>query len=1456
MVIPNEHATELKTRGKTLHLIQGSVLVLLVVVSVIALWPIQREVTHRLEMLKREIVVGIEQATGRRITYDSISPSIFRFVEIRGLNVYDRGGAPVPLLHINRLEVSYNIFRLLTGNPLNALNEISIENSSLTINTESDRDLVRFLSDLASKGGSGAAAGASPFPRSIRLSGKNLTVAVTGPSGSVTVDRLFFQLQNTGQAYDVQLRCGIVAVPASRPFGIDHAETAVRINGTVDRALKWSDLRVRFDGFASNLLNIARPTFRVTLRDGVWQLRKVQDKAPFDLQASYNTGNQQLRMSFAADGFRPEYYFTFGRDLQRYSPWLTSLISGSGSVDYGIASGSLQYKADVTAKIDNVLVPFPITVHSSVSGDAATARFAALDVTTDRGSASFEGDVSLATLLPQGTMSLRRVETPLGRPLSANLQLLRSGKSLSVTSGVVLLGDTALYDLAFRVAPDGGNLDFQLGASFDPATPTRQLTADGVAMMKPTPYIQLSIRAAGVPAAEVYSLASGSDLPAVEKRLQGLRLSTQLFVATDLKQFSFASPEVSISDAGPVPQRRITLRVSGNNRSLDVSNLSVDWRTYHVQGSFSGTYVDANRIRFSSTALVNNQSYSLAGYYQVNDTLVATGSFGLDLAAVREGDHFIFTLHTDKLPIPFAKRTTLASLDLQGVYANPSSWELVSSNTTLANLPFLPEPDSLIHLSARITSRGGDIYSLAFSDPISKVSGSGRLNLDIAPGSPSGSGWLQLAGDKGEAYDADFSFKPGTIDAAVNITKSPLARLGPLPVSGTVSGRVTVIGNPTEPDIAVKLSLPDGQIYSDPLTASAAFTLTRERLDLTSLDARYLTSSISKTTGVVDLAAGKFSLTSEFRGEVGGDPVAAQIGIVGAGTPVQNRAQIASIASKEVDAVAHVTGITVANIPAKSWQVAIRKNSKEVDFSGGPAGAIDGRILSSGAFTVSLKDPLPLTGQAQGTLTGSQINASLENVVLDLHAFDSVVKIPYFDISRGKARGNLQITGAVNDPDFEGALSATSVYGRTLVVPDEIGPFDTNLVFQGKSMSMSDVSIAVGNSSVLGNLDFTIDHWLPSSFNLRFTTQSPQGVHVKYTVSDIEFDGYATGTAVIKGDALGTEVDGNLTISSCVITINNSSGVGTTAAQSGAGTNTVYNFTFTTGKQVQFVWPNRRLPIVRSYADTGQVLHITSDGNAGTYSIVGDINVRSGEVFYIRQNFYIREGKISFNEDQNKFDPIVNLKAELREVGSDGKPVSIYLIVDNKPLSQFAPSFESDPVMTNEQILTMLGQDIYSQLGGQQIDLNNAVALTGDLLGQFSIMRAFEDRVKQALNLDLFSVRTDLLQNIIQEKVLGQAPPPSATPGYSLGRYLDNTTLFLGKYFGNDLFLEAMISLTSNNAFLNEYGNYGNLQVDSNILLEWKTPLFLLQLSVQPTPAQFLSSLLNASLSLSWGFSF
>jgi hypothetical protein len=357
-------------------------------------------------------------------------------------------------------------------------------------------------------------------------------------------------------------------------------------------------------------------------------------------------------------------------------------------------------------------------------------------------------------------------------------------------------------------------------------------------------------------------------------------------------------------------------------------------------------------------------------------------------------------------------------------------------------------------------------------------------------------------------------------------------------------------------------------------------------------------------------------------------------------------------------------------------------------------------------------------------------------------------------------------------------------------------------------------------------------------------------------------DGSASGQVRIAGDERKTTVTGDLQVGDCKIAL----GDFTQGKFVPEDTPTFVTLTAQTGKRVEFYWPTENLPVLRTIASPGGKIVVTYRGDTGAYTVKGTAGVQGGEIYYFDRSFILKKGSITFNEDQSTFDPRITASAEVREWDPfTGEEVKIFLDADSA-LSKFSPRLSSVPARTETALLAMIGAPILTRTEAQG-PVMAAALVYSDILSQTWLLRPFEQKVRQILNLDMFSVRTQLLQNLVAQKLFGTTLNP-----------LDNTSVSLGKYVGNDLFWEMLVRLQSpplpTGAPLPpgslQYGQFqtgvsqppgglplagAGLRPELELSLEWATPLFLLTWSWVPQHPESLF-LVDNSLAFSWRFSY
>jgi hypothetical protein len=353
-------------------------------------------------------------------------------------------------------------------------------------------------------------------------------------------------------------------------------------------------------------------------------------------------------------------------------------------------------------------------------------------------------------------------------------------------------------------------------------------------------------------------------------------------------------------------------------------------------------------------------------------------------------------------------------------------------------------------------------------------------------------------------------------------------------------------------------------------------------------------------------------------------------------------------------------------------------------------------------------------------------------------------------------------------------------------------------------------------------------------------------VRVRARFGVLNAEGTASGTLRVSGDDRKMNIGGSLVVSDCRITL----GPATIPKFVAEESPTYANMTIEAGRRVEFHWPSEDVPVLRTTATPGGKIVVTYRGDTGAYTVKGGMGVQGGEIYYFDRSFIMKKGSITFNENQTTFDPWITARAEVREWDSNtGTEVRIYLDADS-PFSKFSPRFSSDPPRADTDLLAMIGAPLVNRAETQGLGISAALVYS-DILGQNLILRPFEQKVRQLLNLDMFSVRTQIIQNLVAQKVLGTTVNP-----------LDNTSVSLGRYLGNDLFLEMLVRLqqpqipvavvTSGGGLL---AASTGLQPDLELSLEWATPFFLLDWSFLPKHPETLF-LSDNSLSFSWRFSY
>jgi translocation and assembly module TamB len=1426
----------LSARG--VRVLEVAIIILLITASVPPLQLLNRRLDSRMEAIKLEAIGLLEDRIGRRISYDSISPSIFGFLAVRELKIYSHANPETVILRINRIKIHYNIFRLFRDKgSLEAVKAVQLSNSQFFIDRDRDRELLSLLKQL---GGSGGEA----LPE-LRISGANISLSYASGGSSVTLSKLFFEVSSQADTYALSVRSLLEYQGSGSSL-----QSRIKVTGRLDRLWRWADLSVRVYSLSTEFLALTRQTFQVSYKDERLTVTKIQDRSPLDIQFLFDFKTRELRGNFKSENYRPANALALSGPLQPYNRLLDSGLSGSGNFVYNGTSGKLGYTLDLEGSYRDASLPLEVRVVTRLFGDERICYFEPLIISSNRGSIEFFGNVLMENLFPAGALELIDLRPQNGQPVNAAFQLDRQQQQLSVTGTRLSIGSTGFEDFALSVSEREGKLVFSLSSRLARTRHDNAVRAEGSLSFDPAARLAASVRLEGVPLNLLYRILSPPARQSLrlERRLANLTLDTRLKGETDFRNFSLSSDALRVGDLRSA-ENSLRFNLSADNDRLEIQKIEMDWKRYRLSGDFRSIRA-AGETTFSSSLLFEDIPYRINGSLKPGEELLLEGSYGLQAGLRFSGTASPslqpaspdlltgspFSLRAENLPVPFKAGIMLISMDAEGIRTDKGIYALFR-RAELANIPFIAPGDNRLVFSAALLGDRLDLSSIAYTDGISDLRGDGLVSFPRAAPSI---GSVALEDPlRQEKYSLAFTLSHSEIDAVLDFSGLPLAHVGDLVVSGNISGRATLSGDRTRPLLQARLKLDEGRLNVDPLDAELAFNYRDDQFVLTDADIAYLSHKIVDARGRLELAAGDFSFNSGYRADYFGQKLSLDVSLTGSAAAALNRK--ISFFDSDMAGMLRLANIRVEDQPAGAdWLFELRAADSEFRAEGGPGRSIRLSYAENGAFQLFLDDPLPVRGVFSGRATRAMIDSSFDVSGLEMSIINSLARTDIFEFTTGLAQGSVSISGPINDPDFFGSLWISGGEMNFALSPSTIRPINGRLVFDEKSFVMERLESVSGQTAFAAEGIFYMDHWIPKAFELTFEADNQPGIWIRSVFGPIYTDGYALGTIHVRGEGGSTWIEGDLLINSVQLA---TAKVEEPAPEPGA---LWVDLKFTTGRRVEFFWPSINFPIIRAYADQGEKVSLALDGDTGLASLKGVAEIRGGEIFYFDRSFYLKEGSITFGESVDEFDPRIKALAEIRERDEDNQEIKIYLETNDR-LSEFSPRFYSVPSRPDLEIMDLISGSIHTRLEERGLGVS-AVILTSEMVSQFGILQPFERAVRQFFGLDLFSIRTQVVQNVLLRGLLGEKSTVSPV------NPLDNTTLSLGKYLGTDLFLEMLVRFQTTEPWSADAG-VNRIQTEGELNFEWETPFFLLVWSIIPQHPETLFVTDN-TLGLKWKFSY
>jgi len=998
--------------------------------------------------------------------------------------------------------------------------------------------------------------------------------------------------------------------------------------------------------------------------------------------------------------------------------------------------------------------------------------------------------------------------------------------------------------------------------------------------------------------------------PAVSNVLNGILLTTEIFFDTDFDQILYNAPLFVIASestaAADVNQfvipgiNPVAIRsgvglfsLSGTDRRFNLSEGRFVFNGNLISLNGYADYTNPHDINFSLMANYRDISYYLEGFFLDGRSLSIQGAHGVSVYIDSENDgSYSGFVQAENLPIAFRYGTGNLNLFASLRFNSAQLWSVNLDRLELlrpdnqagqANFYMTGAGDQngvhipqIYYRDGRGSLEGSSVFSWQYQNTIKNnaennaeddtienaianttANTSENINDAIADSASTElvlSGSLVMAGGS-ENYSASVEYAGKQLGVSVLVNGMQIGRFTDALGNATTDAEIKLIWNSIDSfraDLAI--SSLRARIQDNDLSLSAGGHITGNEMLISDLNIDFTDIKADISQFLIRLDDGQARTNAEIRGFAAGRPVDGSFSIDANFKSVESWLAF-NDALNSFDGTFHITKLKYADLnELEPSSFAFSRSDGNITLSGGPRNMLRLNTARDGNFYASLSAPSPVRASVIGNITGNSIQAYSGDIYVDLEKLGQLLPpLPDLVLAGGYAAAELEIRGSLQDPEFFGLIRGTAV---RLQVPHYVArdirlvPF-TALV-DGNEIRWDPIPITVGSGAGILNGWFRFDRWVPGIFRLDIAVPPQTPIPFKFDITGFLAAGNTSGSIVLTLDGQTMNIGGNLYINDTEIGLNSDELI---SAQQNAGLQTdeevavVVDINVNTGPTVEFLWPSSSIPILRLNPDLGTSVKVTFDSLSQQFSLTSDIAIRSGEIYYFERSFYIRSGMLSLRENELRFDPLLTVRAEARDRNDEG-PVIISMIVENAPLLSFTARFESRPSLSQTEIFALLGQSI---TGGSVDDSGNVqrvfLGSSADLIAQFVVVKQVERQIRRITRLDMFSFRTQLLQNAIFTAT-GLSPTPVDRIA-GVGNYFDNTTVFFGKYIGADMFAQTMLALR-----YDEYKTtFGGLSFEWDIGIELQSPLFTIRWDFIPThPENWWVS--DNSITLTWSKTF
>ena len=1436
-------------------------------------------VYHRLENIVDKyagrLCDDFKDFTGLSLSYGSVSPSVLAYLGVKNITISDSTDRIMG--QAKSVHIKYKLLPLLRGDYEQIVKGVVVDGIDLDVEVLVDYIVQMVQEYLENK---------EPGPVDYELIYSRMKMVMDYIPPNVSVKnanvKYRYDILSTSMAvkeikiFNVQDKNAIdFAIKGAANLIVDrfiNAKGDVVLNGSLTKAVEDSFVNINLSNFTQDKYKLTKLNFLLSYNDKKLLLRTVQNVIPVNLQLCYGFEDMLLDASVKTENLKPISVFSSVSNNNLSRVLKESQVSVNGGLSYDFRNFKLKYDSNGSILIPDFIIPGTADVNYSLSGNDKSLDLKHFAIEGQNCNADVELSFIYKTLQLSGFAELANYTLPNGTVVSTEVYFDPLASGFMLFSPQIFIGDKALTAMQARVMPQSDSIDFDFEVndfSHMDEDSMGVIKADG-SYLTSSNYIQTSLSLSSIYLdtilGVVKELVPQDNAGAIQKTadsVAGFMFSGDAYFSTDLKSVSYNIPYLVLANTRKENQL-LLIALNGNEQSIQLNRFNMIYGPVALEATASLDTMPDSQEKFYTVDIISSSiPYHFSGNI-MPELITLAGDYGVD-AELRLGKNKKMGGFALCQGIPFIVNQSTYTVAFDSLFDYDQQQ---GPQVTLSYFQIEKDtPDSSINprleISGTGTRYGAQLDSILYTDLYSSLKGNSDITINIDNSMFNSAGIqlnlldpltderividAQVSNPDGAALNSDNLLNSIYLNAMAEISNFSLNRFNKIKNDNNeLTASLYVSGTVEHPYVTAsvqKLTF----LFNNSIVSSSGSIVLEDR-DLTVndfvLDAGVW--GIRNITGNASLNDFSGHMTALFAVD-GYKTIYMPLEFVIEDSYVPDNSSLPQSFTAKLSSPG-IEG-TLFKKPV-AFDFSLNYTKDFLSFYSSENFGLYGTFSSQDGLFASWKMGDIISTDLTGKFDKDDTLLKLSNINMDLaKLFQNLTLDEFFIIEQGLLKGSVSMRGSFVAPEFKGALSvANPSFQLPFLFNQRLTTEKILITAANNEFSIPDTVFKFKNTPKARiNSHVYMNRWALDHFDMKATTLENQTVPVKFKNPLLKLDADTECNISVVYESHNIDVSGsvsveNLNIVSDITELSNTNLYQSTSKEP-INLTTDLNLKLGTHSSLNFN------PLLRCVFVPHSVISCKIDTASGLYQLDGSLQFKSGDVAYLSRSFYIKEGNIKFNPSDIA-NPMLTIKAETRERDDQGQTIRVILSAENQYLLDFNPRFSSVPPKSENEIKLLMGQIVLAD----SESVSDLVLSAGDYYLQSTVVRNIENKLRDLLNFDIFSVRTNLLQNTISMSM-----QRNNTKEVSIGNFFDNSTVYIGKYIGSALYVDAMLNMSASDNLDAEYLSTGYLLFQPELGLELELPVLNVRwdMTWDINPGMKLKSYVpSTSVSLSWKMTF